>query len=102
MPDLELLVDSQEAGLTTVGEIYRSPIAARTPPVVTDVIARASRSARFALSPGDYAYHFHVELGAGVFTITIRQAGVATPIASDEFDTAFGFNGRVLRFSVAP
>jgi hypothetical protein len=102
MPSLEILVSSKEPGLTTVGEIHRSPLNPRQPPVVTDVIARNSRAARFALDPGDYSYHFHVEQGAGEFSVIVRGAGDDAPLDSDDFDTEYGFYGRVFSFTVQP
>ena len=66
------------------------------------MIARPTRSARFALAPGDHAYHFHVEPGAGGLTIHLRRSGEPIAFAGDGFDTAFGFHGRVFHCTVSP
>jgi len=102
MADIEILLATDEPNLTAMGEIYRAPMQPHDAPVVANVIARNQRSAACALEPGDYAFHFHVELGEGAFTLTAHDNTSDTDLSTDDFDTADGFHGRVFDFTVAP
>jgi hypothetical protein len=86
--------------LSAVGEIYRQPLASNPNALVTEVIARTDRSARFQLSPGLYEYQFAVDLGEGQFLLSLHRDLEPTALAAQSFDTDDGFKGRVFRFEV--
>ncbi|WP_437589703.1 hypothetical protein [Sorangium sp. So ce1000] len=88
--------------LRVVGEIFSPPLTDTSTAQVSDVNAQKERPSHFVLPPGSYEYHFHVDNGAGVYTVSVTPEGAETPIVSKKFDTKFGFSGRVLRFEVAP
>ncbi|WP_437829943.1 hypothetical protein [Sorangium sp. So ce1153] len=86
--------------LRTIGEVFTPPLTETSKPEVSDVNAQKGRPSRFVLQPGVYEYHFHVDNGSGAFTVAVTPEGTQEPIASKQFDTKYGFAGKVLRFEV--
>jgi hypothetical protein len=99
--DLELkLTQATDLGLSAVGEIYQQPLASNLLPLVSEVIARTDRSARFQLAEGVYEYQFAIDLGEGPFVLSLHVAGSLLAVAARQFSTEDGFDGRVFRFVV--
>jgi hypothetical protein len=98
--DLDLKLTGKDFGLGTVGEIFRQPLPLNPSPLITEVIARVDRSARFKLSEGVYEYQFAIDLGEGEFVLSLHRAGSPLALAAHEFSTEDGFQGRVFRFVV--
>lgn len=101
MLDLDLkLTNASELGISAVGEIFRQPLADNPVPLLTEVIARTDRSARFQLAEGVYEYQFAVDLGEGEFVLSLHVANSPLAVAARQFSTEDGFDGRVFRFVV--
>jgi hypothetical protein len=96
---LECAADDNSTVVT--GEIYAHPYAEGTRPIVNMVVARNSYSALFSLPAGDWVYFFHVEGSGGKLTLTVKNLDDnSTPVAAKGYDTAYGFYGKVLLFTV--
>jgi len=98
--DLKATLDADDPHLLASGEIYRAPVQPQQPPIVSDVVASDGRVSWFSLPAGNYEYRFHVGAGAGKFKISILKSDESLTLASDDFDTQYGYTGKVLAFSV--
>ncbi|RKH73100.1 hypothetical protein D7X96_03345 [Corallococcus interemptor] len=100
---VELVVhETTSKTLTAIGEIYEVNTAdpSKSELDVSDIKARLGWPSRFVTTPGTYQYRFHVEKGTGKFRVGVREIGTTKWLGNDEFDTAFGFSGKVLSFTV--
>jgi hypothetical protein len=103
--NLELHVsvkDDPQSNLVTSGEVYKVRGANPTVDlVVTHVIVSQFQNNRFALDAGSYEYRFHVERSGGQFTLKLMNRDKNNEkVASDDFDTALGFEHKALEFEV--
>jgi hypothetical protein len=91
--------------LMAIGEIFRIGEAGEVlrPPVVGTLRPRPTRSVRFPLGPGKYAFIFYVARGEGKFAITVSREDETSPFASrSDYDTEKqGFVGHSFIFEVA-
>ncbi len=99
---LELVLATDDNSTNVIGEIHPDPLPdPPMPPIVNWVVARNTASGLFALTPGSYCYHFHVEGNGGVFTLTLNSGeGDGKVLATKKFDTQYGFYGRTFLFTV--
>jgi hypothetical protein len=99
--NLELYLKSDDSSLAAAGEIYPDPLPDDARPIVNMVVARNTYSALFSLSPGRYGYYFHVEGGGGAFEISLVRADTQDQVSKpDQFDTKYGYYGKVYLFAV--
>jgi hypothetical protein len=99
--DLVISLSADALGLTVVGEVYSSPVKADQAPKVSDVIAANGKVSHLALTHGSYEYRFHIEAAVGKCTVKVSRGDNGQTIASKDYDTKFGFHGKVLSFEVA-
>ena len=97
--DLIVTMASESPTLMIIGEIYASPVLPNEPPKVSDVIASNGKISHFNLSTGAYEYRFHVASGIGKLSVKVRHHD-GQVLSADDFDTKFGFHGKVLAFGV--
>lgn len=97
---LKVVVTSKAPALQTHGEVYTVAGIDHDPPVVSDVIASNGKESYFSLDPGSYVYAFAIGNGMGALTVTVALAATGEALASDDFDTKYGYYGNELKFEV--
>jgi hypothetical protein len=99
--DLVISLSAEAPDLAVIGEVYRSPVKVDQSPEVSDVIAANGKVSHLTLAHGSYEYRFHIEAGVGKCSMKVSRGDTGQTIASKDYDTKFGFHGKVLSFEVA-
>lgn len=85
------------SGARAIGEIFALPFTEKSKPLLGVAVSATSRK-KFDLEPGKYVFRFHLDGKKGKYTLTLGLED--GDLVTKEFDTEFGFSGRVLRFTI--
>lgn len=96
---VSLAMKAGDVHLRAIGEVFVPPMTNTSKPVVPNVVVRTGAPDTFRLAKGKYEYQFHVEGGRGSFTLEAKDDN-DIQLGADEFDTKYGFAGKVLPFEV--
>jgi len=99
------IVDASDRSVYLEGQIYElggtgAGDGDNAPATVSDVLLSIGRRARFVLSPGEYKYRFHIDIGGGTFKLAVDVDGRDAQCVPTEFDSTVATYNRTLRFLV--